>query len=106
MSDGSLKSKTKLASCAQLFVSAPSSSSERHSLELRPVPGVSGVVLRVLHPHRRLHREQGLHQRQHAAVCGSLRHVRLTQNSGNRLTFNKHKNHLVILCRLLGRSAD
>lgn len=44
----------------------------RHSTELLVVSGVSGPVLRLLHPLWWLHWEQGLHQHQHAPLCRRL----------------------------------
>ena len=43
-----------------------------HSTELLVVSGVSGPVLRLLHPLWWLHWEQGLHQHQHAPLCRRL----------------------------------
>ena len=64
---------------------SPCSAAVCHHTELRGVAGVRGGVLRVLHPPGGLHREQGLHQHQHAAVPGSLCGVGASSDPGELL---------------------
>lgn len=64
-----------------LFLCVCSSAISHHS-ELPAVFAVAGDVLLVLHPLGRLHWEQGLHQRQHAALHCGFCSLRLTSDPG------------------------
>jgi len=64
-----------------------------HHGELPGVTGVPGVVLRVLHPPGRLHREQGVHQHQHAALRRCLGGVGPAPDPGEREPSIGHAYH-------------